>query len=138
MNRYVIGSHGGYAEGMQSALRLILGEKADQVRVYALQPGEHPDAFFEALAPEIQAHEEDTFYVMSDLYGASVSNAFAPLSMLPNCHCIAGINLQFALDLLLTDEPLDDARIEEKIAEAKEGFRLVKLDLTANAEEEDF
>lgn len=102
----IIASHGGLAEGMLDTLRLILGDTGD-ARAWGLRPGHSADELVRQLEPEIEAHPEDTYVLLADLYGASVFTSLCQLLSHPNAHLVSGLNVALAIAALTEGEDGD-------------------------------
>lgn len=95
----VLASHGGLAEGMLDTLRLILGESVE-ARAWGLKPGHSASELVDDLSPEIEARPDDSYVLLADLYGASVSTALCQLLRYPNVHLFTGLNTALAIAAL--------------------------------------
>lgn len=97
MRRILLATHGRMADGVMSAVRLIMGEnsKLDVVNAYLNgdPPTEELAAYFAAVKTE------DTVIVLTDLLGGSVNKEVFPYLECPNVFVIAGFNLAMVLEL---------------------------------------
>ena len=87
--KYLIASHGEYAAGLASALRRLSGENADVMQTI------------------MAGHEEETWIIFTDLLGGSVNQYMMRHLLKPNCHILAGVNLELILDVLKLEETDD-------------------------------
>ena len=106
--KYLIASHGEYAAGLASALRRLSGENADVIPLCAYTD-ELP---LETQMQTIMAgHEEETWIIFTDLLGGSVNQYMMRHLLKPNCHILAGVNLELILDVLKLEET-DDLAVD--------------------------
>ena len=121
MRRYLIATHGRFAEGIRGAAELIIGEQEnlDTLCCYLTDDFD--------LETAIQSHlgrmaAGDELVVMTDVAGGSVNKGFMLHLNHPGLHLVTGLNLALALTLLSSDgdEPVE-AAIAEAVREAKSG-----------------
>lgn len=125
MRKMIIATHGDFSKGIKQSLQMIAGASADEIITYQLRPGESASDFAEELAKELEA---DTQYlVLGDLFGASVVNSFVPLTQEPNVFLVSGVNLNLALEFLLTPGELTDDLVDMVISNARDGIKRVQL-----------
>ena len=108
MRHFVVASHGKLAEGMMSALNIIMGD-IENIRCFTayLDLSEDVEKKVADLVDEYP--EEDELVVITDVYGGSVCNMFVRHLDKPNLHIIAGMNLGMLLEVLVNrDKPLND------------------------------
>ncbi len=134
--KILLGSHGHLASGMQSSLRILMGDEADKLTVLDAYVGDDDveasiKAFFEGVP------EGEEVLMMSDLYGGSVNQKMYLYLDRPNTYLIAGVNLAVVIELCLKDH-IDDGVIEETLAQARSLMCQVKLDTAEIVEDEDF
>lgn len=140
MRKIILGSHGDFAKGAMSSVRMIVGE-AQPVELYGMYPGDSASDYAHQLEQEITAETDTEFIIVSDLYGASVCSAFYPLLRFPNVRLFAGFNLCFLLELLQGyPDTLTDEDAEELAATARTGIRVVhyRRETPKQTIEEDF
>lgn len=119
MLRFVLASHGKLAEGMRDSIHLILGKSVDIRTICAYTQG--PDDVIKEIEQIFDAFsEEDKIIVMTDLFGGSVSSAFASLLPKRKFWLITGISLGLVAELLLIKE---EDNIDESIEAALENNR---------------
>lgn len=119
MRRILLATHGRMADGVLSAVRLIMGNTARLDVINAYLDGEPPTqelrAYFDGLG------EADTVIVLTDLLGGSVNKEVFPYLERPGVFVIAGFNLAMALELAAMGE--DEAVTEEFCRELVETGR---------------
>ena len=126
MRHFIISSHSHLAEGMVSALELIVG-KIDNLSFYNAyieeETGDH-EHFKEKIMREINSiPKEDDIIIMTDMFGGSVNNELLELCKIKNCHLVTGMNILLVIGLCLgsEEEPIDE-QIHRLVEEAKTGI----------------
>lgn len=119
MIKFVLASHGKLAEGMRDSVSLILGESIELYTICAYTQGS------EDVTEEIERlfdtfDEKDEIIVMTDLFGGSVSSAFARLMQKRKFWLVAGFSLGLVVDIMLIQ---DEEHIEREIETAIENAR---------------
>lgn len=117
-------AHGGLAEAMIASATLICGQ-TERVRGVGLEPADSPESFAERVEAAIDT--ERPTLVLSDLYGGTPHNVVAAMARRHQLRSISGVNLGLLLEVLTTNEALDDALIERLLPIARDGI----LDSTA-------
>lgn len=135
MRRVIIAAHGHLAEGLKSSAKVIVGAAADDIYTYALLPGGDASDFVEEVKALIANHPDDDWMVLTDLFGASVFNAFCLLHEESNFHLLTGVNLALLLGVLLAPT-WDKNSLDAIISEVKTG--ILQFKGFAGEEEEDF
>lgn len=126
MRHFIISSHSHLAEGMVSALELIVG-KIDNLSFYNAYTEEETgdnEHFKEKIMREINSiPKEDDIIIMTDMFGGSVNNELLDLCKIENCHLVTGMNLLLVIGLCLgsEEEPINE-QIHRLVEEAKTGI----------------
>lgn len=135
MRQVIIATHGDFSKGLKHSLEMIVGEAAAKIVTYSLYPGASASDFAQELLKTIQSNQEIEYVILADLYGASVVNSLVELSDQQNVRVISGVNLNLALELMLTsEERLSDAQLAQIILNAQEGIKEVKILAVENDE----
>ena len=134
MNKVILASHGKLAEGMYDSVKMIIGN-VDHLSFYGLKEGQDNNEIAKAIESFILERREDTYIIVCDLLGGSVSNAVSRLSVLDNVYVINGMNMGLVISLLLENGKLDEERINELIDESKTGINLVSLSSNSSEDE---
>lgn len=134
MNKVILASHGKLAEGMYDSVKMIIGN-VDHLSFYGLKEGQDNNEIAKAIESFILERRKDTYIIVCDLLGGSVSNAVSRLSVLDNVYVINGMNMGLVISLLLENGNLDEERINELIDESKTGINLVSLSLNSSEDE---
>lgn len=103
MKKYLLATHGNFAEGIKSSVRIIAGEfYSNQLETICAYMDEKDytikiTEFIESI------HETDQGFIFTDLYGGSVNQKVIQLmpSKAANIHVISGLNLGMLLELIL-------------------------------------
>nr|WP_229056712.1 hypothetical protein [Holdemania sp. 1001302B_160321_E10] len=113
----MIASHGEYAAGLTSAVCRLAGENPD-VTALCAYTDETP---LETRMQKIMAgHEAETWIIMTDLLGGSVNQYMMRSLLKPNCHILAGVNLELILNVLKLEETDDlAADLQRCVSEAQ-------------------
>ena len=134
MNKVILASHGKLSEGMYDSVKMIIGN-VDHLSYYGLKEGQDNNEIAKAIESFIMERREDTYIIVCDLLGGSVSNAVSRLSVLDNVYVINGMNMGLVISLLLENGKLDEERINELIDESKTGINLVSLSSNSSEDE---
>ncbi len=125
MRKMIIATHGDFSVGIKQSLQMIAGSAADGIITYQLRPGGSATDFVKDISETFDS--ETQYLILGDLFGASVVNSFIPLSQESNVFLISGVNLNLALEFLLTPGELDEELVESIIKNSRDGIKLVKL-----------
>lgn len=133
--KLLIASHGTFAEGIKSALKIIVGNVDDIATINAYvnecDLKKELDTYFETNA-------EEEIIVCTDLFGGSVNQAIIQKLKEKDFALVTGVNFPMLLELSLAmaNGNPDKAKIRELIASSKEQLMLVNDALTANTEDD--
>lgn len=135
MFKIFLSSHGKFASGVQSTLSILMGSN-DKLTVFDAYVDEssvqdHLEEFFSTV------EADDEVLLLSDLYGGSVNTAMCQYLDRPNTRLVAGVNVAFVLQVML-EESVDDDRLDEIIAESRNGLQRVVIEKTEETSEDDF
>lgn len=121
MTRYLIATHGTFAEGIHSALTMILGENQEVKWMNCYQEGERE--IKDKVKQIIQdIPQEDELIICTDVFGGSVNNEFMEYVEKEGVHLICGVNLTLIITLLMSTETSTEDRIRDAIEQAKDGI----------------
>lgn len=140
MRKIILASHGSLAEGMKSAVNMILGNTVD-IEAFGLDQWGTPQAIQKEVRKRMSGSDEDEYVILCDVKGGSAYNSMVELVMEPNVSIISGMNLNLVLDLALMspDEKLKDV-IEKFMEEARQGIEFIdasEMNEMKKEEEED-
>ena len=135
MKKILLATHGKLAEGLKSAITLIVGEQKDITFINAYVG----DLNFEEELVKYLAEitDEDTLIVMTDLFGGSVNQTILRKLDLNKSYLITGVNLAVLLELALMDaENISKETILQTVQSGKDQLMLVEMDEEPEAEED--
>lgn len=120
MKYVVLVSHGTFAPGLHSVLKMLGGGDREDVLSASMEDGMGADAFVErfeaAIAP---IKEDDEIILLADIIGGSpLTNALDVLSqkgMLAKTTAFGGMNLPMALTASMMKDALDGPALEETL-----------------------
>lgn len=123
MRKVILTSHGHLAEGMQSAIRMIVGERAD-LTYYDLDHYEEPDVILQMIRQEVESFPETEYVIFTDINNGSVHHQMMQLCVYRNVYVQTGMSLSMVLELLLCDKtvPMEEA-ISRAVRMAKENMQ---------------
>ncbi len=141
MKYVVLVSHGTFAPGLHSVLKMLAGGDREDILSASMEDGMGADAFVERFEKTIQPiGPEDEILVLADIIGGSpLTNALDVLSkkgLLDKATAFGGMNLPMALTASMMKVALDgDSLAEALLQESRNGIQMMALDV--GDEEED-
>lgn len=141
MRYLLLVSHGTFAPGLHSVLKMLVGER-DDVLSCSMEDGMGADVFIQRFNETIKPiGESDSVFVFGDIIGGSpLTNALGELAnkgLLPRTTAFGGMNLPMVLTAAMEPDSDDATLIEEIQDEGKAAIRLVELDLADGDDEEE-
>lgn len=137
--RFVIATHGTFADGIRESIKLIAGEfeNLKSLSCYTREDFNLKEEIDKILAEG----KNDEIIVVTDIFGGSVNNAF--LERIPenrNLYVISGLNLPLMLELLGEYEEYDDAEslIKASILNTNDSVHFCNQEINQNINDEDF
>lgn len=120
MKYVVLVSHGTFAPGLHSVLKMLGGGNRKDVLSASMEDGMGADAFVQRFEETIAPiTEEDEIILLADIIGGSpLTNALDVLSqkgMLAKTTAFGGMNLPMALTASMMKDALDGAGLEESL-----------------------
>lgn len=116
--KFIFASHGNLSAGLLDAVKLIAGE-VNNVKTYTLEPGDSAEDFTKDVINALNKDDNTQYIILTDLFGASVFNAFATIGHLENVFLFAGMNLGMALSVVLDQEEMSQEKAKHIIEENK-------------------
>ncbi|MEG0752585.1 MAG: PTS fructose transporter subunit IIA [Angelakisella sp.] len=138
MRKILIACHGRMAEGVTTALNIIIGQKEHISYINAYVEGtdvaKELENYFNNLSPEDEA------LVFTDLYGGSVNQSIVSYAQRSNVRLVSGFNLAVVLELALLepDSELTDEDLDDTIAICAKQMKRVKKCVQTQADTDDF
>lgn len=137
MRKLILASHGSLAEGMKSAVSMILGNTAE-VSAFGLDTWGTPQAVLGKVREMMEQAPEDEYVLLCDIKGGSVYNAMIELCMEPNVSIISGMNLGVVLGTaLLPQEAVLSDEIEDLIEEGRQGIQFCNASVMKKLKEKE-
>ncbi len=141
MKYVVLVSHGTFAPGLHSVLKMLAGGDRADILSASMEDGMGADAFvkrFEETIAPVKA--EDEILVLADIIGGSpLTNALDVLSqkgLLEKTVAFGGMNLPMALTASMMKDALDgDSLAETLLQESKNGIQKMELNVADEEEE---
>lgn len=123
--KILLGSHGRFASGIKSSLKVLIGDEAERISVIDAYVDDNNidvelENYFKTIDPDEQV------LMLSDLYGGSVNQKMYLYLSRPNTYLIAGVNLSLVIELCLKSD-MDIEEAKETIATAREMMKLVEF-----------
>jgi mannose/fructose-specific phosphotransferase system component IIA len=139
MRKFLIATHGAFAQGVKSALDIIIGPDAP---VFVLQAYLDGNASIEPELIELfrEMKPGDEWIIFTDLLGGSVNNQVLRYALLDRVHLVSGFNLPLLIEVILSDmDAPAEAVIENALRNAQDQMVYVNKLLTVkdNANEDD-
>ena len=141
MRYLLLVSHGTFAPGLHSVLKMLSGDR-DDVLSCSLEDGMGADQYVENLKKVIEPIDpEDEVLVLGDIIGGSpLTNALKTLSdkgMIARTSAFGGMNLPMALTAVLQLQTDDLPALQQSmVSEAREATKELELE-TPSADDED-
>ena len=135
-------SHGTFAPGLHSVLKMLMGERAD-VLSCSLEDGMSADQYVENLKQVVEpVSADDEIVLLGDIIGGSpLTNALNVLTekgLLAHTVAVGGMNLPMAMTALMALENSDLATLKvSMIEEARNGVAELAIDLGSDDEDDD-
>lgn len=120
--KVLIATHGTYAQGIQSAASIILGnlDGVDVINAYVDD---------KSLKDKINEYLEDKngeeVLVLTDMFGGSVNQALIPYIQTNSINLVTGVNLPCVLEILSKRDFIDTTIIEEIVEESRKQIMFV-------------
>jgi len=136
MNKILVATHGYFANGIKSSIKLLTGVEEN---IYFLNAYVNDESIDKQIEHFFQsASEENEIIIFTDLYGGSVTQkiiAYAS-SIKRKVHLISGFNLPVILEVVLSTKKLTDQLLEEMVADSQKQMKLIELSHLSKQETE--
>lgn len=119
MRKFLIATHGAFANGVKSSLEIIIGETENLFLIGAYL--DQNVSVEDELKPILDSlSDDDELIIFTDLLGGSVNNIMLREALRENVHILSGFNLPLLIEVILsdTDTPIAEV-IESAIENAK-------------------
>lgn len=141
MKYVVLVSHGTFAPGLHSVLKMLAGGDREDILSASMEDGMGADAFVERFEKTIEPiGPEDEIVILADIIGGSpLTNALDVLSkkgVLDKVVAYGGMNLPMALTASMMKDALDeDSLTAALLQESKNGIQKMELNVSDDDEE---
>lgn len=136
MNKILVATHGYFANGIKSSIKLLTGVEEN---IYFLNAYVNDESIDKQIEHFFQsASEENEIIIFTDLYGGSVTQkiiAYAS-TIKRKVHLISGFNLPVILEVVLSTKKLTDQLLEEMVADSQKQMKLIELSNLSKQETE--
>ena len=95
MTTILVIAHTPLATALQSCVRHILPDAADELRTLDVDANQSPEEIF--AAAKLLSHDADELLVLTDIFGATPANTAGQLVDDGHCRVLAGVNLPMLL-----------------------------------------
>lgn len=142
MKYVVLVSHGTFAPGLHSVLKMLAGSSREDILSASLEDGMSADEFGERFAGLIETvTKEDRIILLADIVGGSplttALNVLTEKGLLGNTTAFGGMNLPMALTAALTKDALDEEALKlSLISESKDAIKELELNFNQDEDEE--
>lgn len=143
MKYVVLVSHGTFAPGLHSVLKMLAGGERDDVISAGLEDGMSADEFAEKLSESIDGIKaEDEIILLGDIVGGSpLTNAIEQISkkgLIERTVIFGGMNLAMALTAVLMKDGVETDMLKDNlISEAKDAVKEFVLAPADDDEDDD-
>lgn len=124
MRKILIATHGYFADGIMSSLKLLVGEREEITIINAYvdesDVTKQYDAFFETLSVG------DETIVFTDLYGGSVNQQLFKYTERYKAVLITGFNLPILLEVLLAQETVTKEKALQLVENCRNELKVVE------------
>mgnify|MGYP000687776886 FL=1 len=120
--KVLIATHGTYAEGIQSAASIILGnmDGVDVINAYV-----DDKSLKDKINEYFENKNGEQILVLTDMFGGSVNQALMPYIQANSINLVTGINLPCVLEILSKRDFIDTTIIKEIVEEARKQIMFV-------------
>ena len=126
MKQILIATHGKMASGIRFTAELIVGASAEITTIDAyVNPEDNIEEQFDTFFKE---HEGERIIIFTDLMGGSVNQKLMGYAQREKVTLITGTNLPVLMQVMLADEDVDDAEIQEYIEDARQELQMVGME----------
>jgi len=142
MKYVILVSHGTFAPGLHSVLKMLAGGDREDILSASMEDGMGADAFTERFEKTIEpVKEEDEIILLADIIGGSpLTNALDVLSqkgMLNRTVAFGGMNLPMALTASMMKDALDEESLAASlIQESRNAIQRMQLNVSDDEEAE--
>ena len=145
MKYLIMVSHGRFAEGVKTSLKMFAGDANDRVFALCLHNGKSADDFkkeVEAFLDKQNFNDNDEFVVLADIIGGSplttFLNVFSERGYMDRAVVLGGMNFTMALTATVSLDAMDkDAIAKQALSEAKTAIQQYQLPSNDASDDDD-
>ncbi|WP_295721124.1 hypothetical protein [Mucilaginibacter sp.] len=116
MRKFLIATHGAFANGVKSSLEIIIGETENLFLIGAYL--DQNVSVEDELKPILDSlSDDDELIIFTDLLGGSVNNIMLREALRENVHILSGFNLPLLIEVILSDNDTPVAEVIESAIE---------------------
>jgi mannose/fructose-specific phosphotransferase system component IIA len=116
MRKFLIATHGAFANGVKSSLEIIIGETENLFLIGAYL--DQNVSVEDELKPILDnLNNDDELIIFTDLLGGSVNNVMLREALRENVHILSGFNLPLLIEVILSDADTPVAEVIESAVE---------------------
>lgn len=116
MRKFLIATHGAFANGVKSSLEIIIGETENLFLIGAYL--DQNVSVEDELKPILDSlSDDDELIIFTDLLGGSVNNIMLREALRKNVHILSGFNLPLLIEVILSDNDTPVAEVIESAIE---------------------
>ena len=137
MRYLVLVSHGMFAQGLHSVLKMLAGDR-EEVLCCSLKDGEGADEYVAELKQTISViGDSDSVFLFGDIIGGSpLTNAITEAGLLPRTRIFGGVNLPAVLTAALSPEADDDSLAADVVSEGVAALQEFKVAVDEDDEDD--
>ena len=138
MNKILLASHGPLAKAMKETSEFLLGESEILYDMCAYVDENSKDLQKMIDKWQEEKREEDTWLVITDLFGGSVNNEFMNRAATDSFYLVSGMNLPLILAVLTQSGDLTEESVRQAVSGAGEALMYCTDMREQDEEDEDF
>lgn len=100
----ILASHGSLAEGMVTAVRMVIRDMADDILALGLDRWETPQQIRAEVETLMGENPRDQYLILCDIKGGSVANELMTLCTRSGVRLVTGMNLAMVIALVLQSQ----------------------------------
>ena len=138
MKKIILASHGNLAQGMRDSVCMLMGDPKEKLEALTLNMGDSTEALLEPTIQKVRSCPQDTFVLITDVFGGSVNNTALCFLEVSNLFVISGMSLGLVLELVASTEEVTRAGLETMLQQAKSGMNVYTADTMPACQAEEF
>lgn len=135
MKQIILLTHSTMAQGTKETIELLIGK---QESIHAINAYVSEVNVEEELKNVLDRYKESQILIFTDMFGSSVNTLATKYANEEEIVVVAGFNLPLVLDILLKDGRVTISEIQESINDAKDGIKLVNVEIKKELDESEF